>query len=435
MNKKDGNTEQKTVHKRPSQSKIKTHFMRGMTMFLVIVACITCFFAFYRIDEITEFLKLLIGILQPIFIGVAFAYLLNPIVKKVEDVTKPLLGKKLKNEKKVNSISRGLGIAAALITTGAVVVLLLNMIIPELYRSIKGLILSLPTQMNDVITYLQSQRIDDSVLSDTIGTVIESGVDTIQTWLREDLLSRVNTMMSSLTEGIFSFVGTLFDILIGVIVSVYILASKEMFVGQCKKMTYALMSSEHANLLLHITRKSNQIFGGFVIGKIIDSIIIGILCFIGLSILNMPYTLLVSVVVGVTNVIPFFGPYIGAIPCSILILLNNPLKGVYFILFIFILQQFDGNILGPKILGNSTGLSAFWVVFSILLGGGLFGFLGMIMGVPTFAVIYYLINMFLNQKLFHKDFPTASEDYKEIDYINEKERKIYYISGEEKRVK
>lgn len=404
-------------------------------MFLVIVACITCFFAFYRIDEITEFLKLLIGILQPIFIGVAFAYLLNPIVKKVEDVTKPLLGKKLKNEKKVNSISRGLGIAAALITTGAVVVLLLNMIIPELYRSIKGLILSLPTQMNDVITYLQSQRIDDSVLSDTIGTVIESGVDTIQTWLREDLLSRVNTMMSSLTEGIFSFVGTLFDILIGVIVSVYILASKEMFVGQCKKMTYALMSSEHANLLLHITRKSNQIFGGFVIGKIIDSIIIGILCFIGLSILNMPYTLLVSVVVGVTNVIPFFGPYIGAIPCSILILLNNPLKGVYFILFIFILQQFDGNILGPKILGNSTGLSAFWVVFSILLGGGLFGFLGMIMGVPTFAVIYYLINMFLNQKLFHKDFPTASEDYKEIDYINEKERKIYYISGEEKRVK
>ena len=239
-------------------------------------------------------------------------------------------------------------------------------------------------------------------------------------WLKTDLLTRINQMMSFVTVGVFSVVETLFDIAVGVIVSVYVLNSKEKFTGQCKKITYALLSRERANLMLQITRKSHKIFGGFVIGKIIDSIIIGILCFIGLSILDMPYTLLVSVIVGVTNVVPFFGPYIGAIPSAILILLSEPIKGIYFVIFILVLQQFDGNILGPKILGDSTGLSAFWVVFSILLGGGLFGFVGMIMGVPTFAVFYYLVSMFIEQKLERKKLPKESKEYEEIQYIEEK---------------
>ena len=431
MDEKETKIKERPVKK---QSKLKTHFMRGMTMFLVILVCIACYFAFLRFNEITSLLGVIGTILQPIFFGIAFAYLLNPIVKKVEEGVNPFLKKKLKNEKRIRGISRGIGIAVSLILTGAVIVLLLNMIIPELYRSIRDLILSLPSQMNDMIAYLQTQKVDDSVISDTIGALIESGADSLQTWLRQDLLNQVNLMMSSVTEGIFNIVGTIVNIVIGIIISVYVLNSKEMFIGQCKKITYAVMSPEHANLMLHITRKSNDIFGGFVIGKIIDSIIIGILCFIGLSILNMPYIVLVSVIVGVTNVIPFFGPYIGAIPCSVLIILNNPVKGIYFILFIIVLQQFDGNILGPKILGNSTGLSAFWVVFSILLGGGLFGFIGMIMGVPTFAVIYYLVDMFLNQKLLGKELPTASNEYQDIDYINDKEKTIYYMSGEQKKV-
>ena len=431
MDEKETKTKGRPVKK---QSKIKTHFMRGITMFLVILTCIACYFAFLRFNEIASLLGVIGTILQPIFFGIAFAYLLNPIVKKVEENVQPLLKKKMKNEKRIQGFSRGIGITAALLLTGALIVLLLNMIIPELYRSIRDLILSLPSQMNDMIAYLQTQKVDDSVISDTLGALIESGADSVQTWLRQDLLNQVNLMMSSVTEGIFTIVGTLVNILIGVIVSVYVLSSKEIFIGQCKKITYAVMSPEHANLMLHITRKSNDIFGGFVIGKIIDSIIIGILCFVGLSILNMPYIVLVSVIVGVTNVIPFFGPYIGAIPCSILILLNNPVKGIYFILFIIVLQQFDGNILGPKILGNSTGLSAFWVVFSILLGGGLFGFIGMIMGVPTFAVIYYLVDMFLNQKLSGKELPTTSDAYQDIDYINDHEKTIYYMSGDKEKI-
>ena len=177
------------------------------------------------------------------------------------------------------------------------------------------------------------------------------------------------------------------------------------------------MKAEHANMLLHITKKSNEIFSGFLIGKIIDSAIIGVLCFICLSALKMPYTLLVSVIVGVTNVIPFFGPYIGAIPSAVLILLEEPKMGIYFIIFIIVLQQIDGNIIGPKILGNSTGLSAFWVVFAILVGGGLFGIPGMILGVPTFAVIYYIVAMIINQRLEAKNLPQSSEYYDEFSYV------------------
>ena len=174
--------------------------------------------------------------------------------------------------------------------------------------------------------------------------------------------------MSNLTVGIINFVSEILNFLIGLIVSVYILFSKETFSAQSKKIVYAVLRTDHANMILHLTKKSNEIFGGFIIGKIIDSMIIGVLCFFGLTLLKMPYILLISVIVGVTNVIPFFGPYIGAIPSAVLILLNDPIKGLYFLIFILVLQQLDGNVIGPKILGNSTGLSAFWVVFSILLG-------------------------------------------------------------------
>lgn len=174
--------------------------------------------------------------------------------------------------------------------------------------------------------------------------------------------------------------------------------------------------------------EANDIFGGFLIGKIIDSAIIGVLCFIGLSFLNMPYTMLVSVIVGVTNVIPFFGPYIGAIPSTLLILLANPIKGIYFLIFILLLQQLDGNFIGPKILGNSTGLSSFWVIFSILLGGGLFGFLGMLLGVPTFAVIYYIIELIIDGRLHRKNLPESSDYYDEYSFVDDTGK--YVISRE-----
>ena len=403
-----------------TQMKIKQYFMRGLTSFLVILAGIVCYFAFLRLDDIAGLLGKIGGILQPIILGLVFAYLLNPLVTIIENQVIKMFEKKAKNREKLRKVSRSIGIAGSLLVAFAVVILLLNMVIPELYRSIRDLIMGLPHQINNAIDFLESEKIHDTAFSGTIKSVFENGAEAFQMWLKTDLLTRINQMMSFVTVGVFSVVETLFDIAVGVIVSVYVLNSKEKFTGQCKKITYALLSRERANLMLQITRKSHKIFGGFVIGKIIDSIIIGILCFIGLSILDIPYTLLVSVIVGVTNVVPFFGPYIGAIPSAILILLSEPIKGIYFVIFILVLQQFDGNILGPKILGDSTGLSAFWVVFSILLGGGLFGFVGMIMGVPTFAVFYYLVSMFIEQKLERKKLPKESKEYEEIQYIEEK---------------
>lgn len=403
-----------------TQMKIKQYFMRGLTSFLVILAGIVCYFAFLRLDDIAGLLGKIGGILQPIILGLVFAYLLNPLVTIIENQVIKMFEKKAKNREKLRKVSRSIGIAGSLLVAFAVVILLLNMVIPELYRSIRDLIMGLPHQINNAIDFLESEKIHDTAFSGTIKSVLENGAEAFQMWLKTDLLTRINQMMSFVTVGVFSVVETLFDIAVGVIVSVYVLNRKEKFTGQCKKITYALLSRERANLMLQITRKSHKIFGGFVIGKIIDSIIIGILCFIGLSILDIPYTLLVSVIVGVTNVVPFFGPYIGAIPSAILILLSEPIKGIYFVIFILVLQQFDGNILGPKILGDSTGLSAFWVVFSILLGGGLFGFVGMIMGVPTFAVFYYLVSMFIEQKLERKKLPKESKEYEEIQYIEEK---------------
>lgn len=280
------------------------------------------------------------------------------------------------------------------------------------------MILTVPGQINVALNTLTEIMSQDTTLGQLFTKMLTEVTAFLQDWLRTDLLSQINDFMSHLTEGVFNVVNEVMNAVIGVIVSVYVLFSKEKFSMQTKKIIYAVFKPDHANMILHLTIKSNSIFGGFIIGKIIDSAIIGVLCFIGLSILRMPYTLLVSVIIGVTNVIPFFGPYIGAIPSAVLIMLSEPKMGFYFIIFILVLQQLDGNVIGPTILGDSTGLSAFWVMFSILLGGGLFGFVGMILGVPTFAVIYYVVSMLINHNLEKRKLPTATNCYDKYSYVD-----------------
>lgn len=414
-------------------SKLRQQFGKGMTAFLVIAASIMFYFAFLRFTNLSTVFGKVFRILKPIIYGFVIAYLLNPIVKYVEQKVTPGLSVHIKKKDTVQKIGRSIGVFFALIVAFATVVALCNMIIPELYKSIRDLIFTLPDQMNEWVGKMNEILIDNTALDKLLKNILNQGSETLENWLKTDLLKQTNVLMSNLTVGVISIISGIMNVLIGVIVSVYVLFSKELFAGQCKKIVYACMQPDHANMTLHITKKGNEIFGGFIIGKIIDSAIIGVLCFISLSILNMPYTLLVSVIVGVTNVIPFFGPYIGAIPSAVLIMLANPIKGVYFVIFILILQQIDGNIIGPKILGDSTGLSAFWVVFSILLGGGLFGFVGMIMGVPTFAVIYYVVQMIINQKLERKKLPTQTEKYNSMSYVDNDGK--YVSLTEEKKEK
>ena len=400
-------------------SKLRQEFSRGMTMFLVIMACVVLYFALLRLDSITNAVSMVIDVLKPILYGMVIAYLLNPIVKQVDRILVPRLEKYMQKNR-AKKCSRGIGVILSLVFLFALITALCNMLIPELVKSIRDLIITLPGQLNNVVDWFNHLQASDTVMGILMRNALEEGTTTLQNWLRTDLMPQVNTIMSNLTVGVLNILNEVLNFLIGLIVSVYLLFSKEQYSAQCKKMTYAFLKTNHANMLLHLTKKSNEIFGGFIIGKIIDSAIIGVLCFIGLSLIKMPYTLLVSVIVGVTNVIPFFGPYIGAIPSAFLILLSDPKKGLYFIIFILVLQQIDGNVIGPKILGNSTGLSPFWVVFSILIGGGMFGFVGMIMGVPTFAVIYYIISMITSQRLERKNLPLTTVHYGVKSYVNEK---------------
>ena len=402
-------------------SKILLHFRKGITFFLVIAACVIFYFLLLRIEDISVGVSKVIDVLKPILYGMVIAYLLNPIVKQIDRWLIPQLKKKMSQEK-AKKVSRSVGVFAALVMLLALILALCNMLIPELYKSIRDMVQTLPGQISDMVTKIISIQKDTSPAGVMARNLLEKGSDALQNWIKQDLLTKVNEVMSNLTVGIINFVSEILNFLIGLIVSVYILFSKETFSAQSKKIVYAVFRTDHANMILHLTKKSNEIFGGFIIGKIIDSMIIGVLCFFGLTLLKMPYILLISVIVGVTNVIPFFGPYIGAIPSAVLILLNDPIKGLYFLIFILVLQQLDGNVIGPKILGNSTGLSAFWVVFSILLGGGLFGFVGMIMGVPTFAVVYYIITMLINHLLEKKKLPLQTSEYGEKSYVDDSGR-------------
>ena len=219
-------------------------------------------------------------------------------------------------------------------------------------------------------------------------------------------------MLTTLSASVLSTFWFLFDFVIGIIVCVYVLSSADKLMRQAKMVVSAVAPKKHIETIFEIIYEMDQCFGGFIRGKLLDSLIIGVLCFICISLMGMPYPVLVSTIVGVTNIIPFFGPFIGAVPGVILILTVNPMQALYFVIFIFILQQFDGNILGPAILGQSTGLGSIWVLFSILIFGDLFGFVGMIIGVPTFAVIYYLISKYVFKKLKEREMDGVAEDYR-----------------------
>lgn len=411
-------------------SKLRQQFNRGLSAFLVIAISITFYFALLRVTNLSNIFTKIIEVLQPVIYGCVIAYLLNPIVKFIDSHLTPVLEEKLKNKKRAEKLSRGIGVCLSILFLITLIVVLCNLLIPELYFSIRNMIYTLPGQLNDLVNKINEMATGRSTTSTFLRTALNEGSTMLENWLRTELLPKTNELMSNLTVGVINIISTLFDFLIGIIVSIYILFSRETFVSQCKKGVYALLSPEHANMVLHFTTKSNEIFGGFIIGKIIDSAIIGVLCFLGMTILKMPYTVLISVIIGVTNVIPFFGPYIGAIPSAILIMLSDPVKGLYFVLFILILQQFDGNILGPKILGNSTGLSAFWVIVAILLGGGVFGVVGMIMGVPTFAVIYYMVGLFINSRLEKKHLPSESRYYDPKSYVDDEGK---YQDGKTKK--
>jgi predicted PurR-regulated permease PerM len=270
----------------------------------------------------------------------------------------------------------------------------------------------MPAMVENLSDWITAILKDNPQLQDAANIALENSSVELQSWLTGTLIPKAQEMITTLSASVISTFWFLFDFVIGIIVCVYVLSSADKLKRQAKMIVSAIAPKKYVDAIFEITYEMDQCFGGFIRGKLLDSLIIGILCFICISIMKMPYPVLVSTIVGVTNIIPFFGPFIGAIPGAILILTVDPMQALYFVIFIFILQQFDGNILGPAILGQSTGLGSVWVLFSILIFGDLFGFVGMIIGVPTFAVIYYLISKYVFKKLKEREMDEVVEDYR-----------------------
>ena len=268
---------------------------------------------------------------------------------------------------------------------------------------------------------------------DTLLHICEGFGITITEFFEDDIFSKVQTYLTSITSGVIYGVKFVLNVIVGLIISVYVMADQEHFAGQAKKIVYAMFKPVRANVIVDTVRKSNEIFSGFISGKILDSAIIGVLAYIVLAIMKMPDTVLVAVIIGVTNVIPFFGPFIGAVPSFIIIVLQNPIQGLYFLIFIVVLQQIDGNIIGPKILGSSTGLSAFWVVFAILVFGGLWGFPGMLLGVPLMAVIYYVAQKTVSYFLKKRGLTTDTLAYVYLTKVDKESNQPVYDKNPSKK--
>ena len=355
--------------------------------FGAISLSIIFFFLIYRFQGFGDAISTLTGILMPFIYGAVIAYLLKPVCNCIEDFLRRIFPEKMRGTANM------LAVAASLLFGLLLIYALFMMIVPQLITSVTSLYYTARSNINHFVDWASQQEIIAS--NKKLLDFIETSYDTLQanldSWFKTTLIPSMQNILSGAAVGVMNVVVFFKNVVIGLVVSVYLLASRKKFGQQGKLVLYSLIKPHWADLILEEVSYADKMFGGFINGKILDSAIIGVLCYIACLIFKFPSALLVSVIIGVTNVIPFFGPFIGAVPATLLILIQNPIKALWFVLFVLVLQQVDGNIIGPKILGNTTGLSSFWVLFAILLFGGLWGFVGMIVGVPLFAVIYDII--------------------------------------------
>ena len=400
----------------------KKYVQIGVTAFCVIAASLLFYFGIFHTASITKGLKAIYNILTPIVYAAAISYVLWPLIRFMEKSIIYRICEK-KNWKPSEKVRHGIRMICVIVTLLLFffgIYGLLSMLIPELINSITNIIDNLPRYINNIEKWLTNLLKNYPELEENSSMIFSTVTARAETWLTNDLLPKINLLVASFSTGFMGALVFLKNFLIGAMISIYLLYGKESYVAQGKRLLYCLFSTQTTNNIIRDLQYVDKTFGGFIIGKVLDSLIIGILCYIGTTILILPYALLVSVIVGVTNVIPFFGPYIGAVPSAVLILLVNPIQCIYFVIFILLLYQFDGNFLGPKILGGSTGLSSFMVIVAILVGGGLFGIFGMFVGVPACAIICTVIRNGIQSRLEKKKMPIDLESYRDIDHLDAK---------------
>lgn len=385
----------------------------GFTAFVVICAAILFFFAIFRLEGIFAGLHLIAIILMPFVYGLVIAYLLCPIYNIFDRYFSKFTVQRLQSKKilRVETFSKLLSTTITLTLAIIAVGGLICLVLPQITESLIALVKTAPDTISDFVKWIEAKLYSNKDVNEAMRVLMGDYTTKINHWLQNEVLPFLLNLAAQISTGMLVFLRFIKDMLIGIIICIYFLNSKETFKAQSKKVIFAMFNKNNANIIITEAAFINKTFSGFISGKILDSTIIGIICFIVMSIFNWPYVMLISVIVGVTNIIPFFGPFVGAIPSIIIILTESPLQALYFAVFVLILQQVDGNIIGPKILGDSTGIPSFWVMFAILVGGGLFGFVGMILGIPIFAIIYAYFSRYINGRLLKKNLPVKTENY------------------------
>lgn len=388
----------------------KDYYHKGLAAFLTIAMSILFFFMVFRFRELRIYIGLILGILRPFAFGAVIAYLLSPLCNWFERWMGNALELEKKpsyKQKKYKKLLSGAGIVISLLLFCLVIYGLIAMVGAQVIDSIGLLIEAMPGYIQRMSSWLEQMVADNEVILNYVERYSKEISDYAQDFAK-GLMPNINNIINGVSISLWTTVSVAKDLIIGLIVAVYLMNSRKIFARQAKTVVHAVFPvkkdlppdrMQAADWILYQANILNNYLGGFVKGKLLDSLIIGLICMVFTSIMKMPYAMLISVVIGITNIIPFFGPFFGAVPTAILILMVSPVKCVYFIFFILVLQQFDGNILGPKILGNSTNLGSFWVLFAILLFGGLFGIVGMVIGVPVFAFIYQLVQEWVRKRI------------------------------------
>ena len=390
----------------------RRYFYLMLSIFGAVSLSIVVFFLLYRFRGIGDIFHTLTDILAPFIYGGVVAYLLRPACNHYEIFLKKLLPGKMKKT------ADGIAVGLSLLTGILVVYVLIIMIVPQLYHSILSLWRTLPDKVNQFVAWASTIFGEDEELLQLFKTGYGAIYAELETWAQNTLMPYITNIVSGVGSSVYKIVMFLYNLLIGLIVACYLLSSRKKFARQSVLIVRSVLKPKWADMFLTEVAFIDRMFGGFIDGKIVDSAIIGVLCYIGCMIFKFPNALLVSAIVGVTNVIPFFGPFIGAVPSTLLIMIEDPIKGLWFVLFILLLQQLDGNVIGPAILGDRTGLSSFWVLFAIILCGGLWGLVGMVICVPMFAVIYDIVKKLVRRGLREKNQNQLWEQYK-ADYPDE----------------
>ncbi|NLW66130.1 MAG: AI-2E family transporter [Clostridiales bacterium] len=398
----------------------KKYLYWGLTAFLVIIACIAFYSIIQHWSGIRAAVKSLFKILSPFIWGAALAYLLTPIVRVFQEELFQPLGMRINrgDVTKARKFGRGMAITFAIILMIALISVLIYLIIPQLYESLESLVTNISGSIEKLQKWADRWLENYPILETNFSDVLDDISGSFTKWVKETLLPQMTTIISSVSTGVINVVKALANIVIATAVSIYIMYSREKFTAQAKKIMYSIFTPRYSRKILNVLRFTDRAFMGFFSGKLLDSLLIGIICYIACLIIGIKDSVLIAVIVGITNIIPVFGPFIGTVPSALIVLMYSPIKCLIFVIFIIVLQQFDGNFLGPKILGSKTGLSGFWVLFSIIVGAGLFGPIGMIIGVPLFVVFAAGIKSLVNNKLKRHGLPVNIDIYDGLDYID-----------------